>query len=137
VEPDATRAETKVLVVKLDPRTLKLATGADERVVISISNATSESNRPTLWMGDRSFVISSARVEGAESVVSGVAQESPEAADAVAAIGVEDDGGMLVYVEVQEGRRAGADAGLLSGLLEKLSCSSRLLLTRPLLPSFG
>jgi hypothetical protein len=137
VQPDATRPDTKALLVKLDPRALRLATGADDKVVVSISNANPVANQPTLWMSDRSCAIASSQVNGAVPVVSGVVPGSPGAADAVAALGVQDDDGMLVYIEVQEGRRPGADGAMLTGMLEKLGCSSRLLLTQPLLPSFG
>jgi len=149
VEPDASRPDTKVLLIKLDPRMVKLGHDAavtagvtasaavDAPVVLSMSNVNLVPNQPTLWMGNRSCAISSEPVEAATAVVSGLTQQSPGAADAVAALGVDDEDGMLVYAEVQEGRRAGDDAALLTRILEKLGCSSRLLLTRPLLPSFG
>jgi hypothetical protein len=137
VQPDASRPGTKVLLVKLDPRTLRLATGATEKVVVSLSNANAVANRPTLWMSERSVAISSSTVEGAVALVSGVEPGSPGASEAVAALGVQDEDGMLLYAEVQEGRRAGADGALLASLLEKIGCSSQVLLTQPLLPTFG
>ena len=137
VRPDASRPETQALLVKLDPRTIRMTTGATDKVVVSISNANPIANQPTLWMTDRATVIATTPIEGAVPVVSGAAPESPAAANAVAALGVQDDDGMLVYAEVQEGRQAGQDGALLTKLLDRLGCSSKLLLSQPLLPTFG
>ncbi len=137
VQPDLSRPETKVLLVKLDPRTLKMATGAKDKVVVSFSNANPVANQPTLWLASRSAVISKLPVANAAPIVSGFAPDAPETANAVAAMGVQDEDGMLLYAEVQQGRRRGADGALLSKLLDKVGCSSQLILTKPLLPSFG
>lgn len=137
LHPDPSRPQTKALLVKIDPKTINMATEPSDKVVVSLSNANPVPNQPTLWLSGDTVVVSSTLVEGAAPVVSGFAPDHPEAAKAVAALGVQDDDGMLVYAEVQEGREAGRDGALLSQLLDKLACSTKLLLTRPLLPSFG
>ena len=137
LHPDPSRPQTKALLVKLDPRTINLSTESNDKVVVSLSNANPIANHPTLWLGQDALKISSTLVEGAVPVVSGVAPDDATASKAVAALGIQDEDGMLVYAEVQEGRDANQDGALLSKLLDKLGCSSTLLLTRPLLPSFG
>ncbi|MFW5740637.1 MAG: hypothetical protein ACOC1F_09765, partial [Myxococcota bacterium] len=137
VHPDAVRPKTKALLVKLDPRTIGVSTEPSDKVVVSISNANPVPDRPTLWMSGGTAIVSSTLIEGASPIVSGVGPQSPEAANAVAGLGVQDDDGMLVYVEVQEGRQTGKDLPLLTKLLDELGCSTKLMLSRPLLPTFG
>ncbi|MCL2823292.1 MAG: hypothetical protein FWD57_04810 [Polyangiaceae bacterium] len=141
IEPDGSRPDTKVLIVKIDPRMVRVSAGtdvsSDEKVVLSISNANPVSNQLTLWMGAHAGSVSSAPMEGGVAVVSGVSLGSPQAGGAVAALGIDDEDGMLVYVEVQQGRRADQDSKMLSSLMDKLGCSSPMLLLKPLLPSFG
>jgi hypothetical protein len=126
------------LLVKLDPRTVRAAEGdAGGDVVVSWSHADVEPGRATLWMGQQAVSVSEQGVADGAPLVSGLARESPAASNALAAVGVQDADGMLVYAEVQQGRRQGQDGPMLDALLEKLGCSSRLLLERPLLPAFG
>lgn len=135
--PDASRPDAKALLVKIDPRTIRMETNATQNVVVSLSNANAVAGQLTLWLTERTAVISAAPIAGGVPVVSGHAADASDAANAVAAVGVQDDDGMLVYIEVQEGRRPGADAALLSSLLDKVGCSSKVMLARPLLPTFG
>jgi hypothetical protein len=138
LRPDAGRPNAKVLLVKLDPRTLRVA--ADERdakdPVVTFSNANTGAGDTTLWKTPRAFVISREPVVGGTPIVAGTGTGAAST-NVVAALGIQDDDGMLVYVEVQDDRREGEDGALLSSLLEKLGCSSRLLLKLSLVPAFG
>jgi hypothetical protein len=51
-------------------------------------------------------------------------------------VGVQDDEGMLVYAEVRKDRRPGADAAMLTSLLDKLGCGAKLSWTHPWVPDF-
>jgi hypothetical protein len=137
LQPDPSRADTKVFIMKLDPRTVRLASEADDKLVVSMANVEVEPNQPTLWISDRACAIASEPVNGAVAVVSGLEPGSLAGQEPVAALGIQDDDGMLVYIEIQQGKRPGADEAMLTSLLEKLGCSSRLLLSRPLAPSLG
>ena len=138
LRPDGARPDAKVLLVKLDPRTLRVAEGEGEakEPVVTLSNASTRQGAVTLWMTPRAFVISSEAVPGGAAIVSGSAPGAV-GTKVMAAIGIQDEDGMLVYAEVQEGRRESEDGALLSSLLETLGCSSRLLLTLSMAPAFG
>jgi len=137
VHLDAKRPEAKVLLLRLDPKTVRMSSDRDMQTVVSMANANPIPGKPTLWLTEGSAAVSSMRVDGGVPVVSGVDLDGEGRAKVVAAIGVQDQDGMLVYAEVQEGRRPGQDGSLLARLLDSLGCSSRILLNQPLLPTFG
>src|SRR5262249_38268608 len=58
---------------------------------------------------------------------------------AVAAVGVDDDGGMLVYAELAKlpSMPAVADGKVLDDLLKRMGCGARILLTKPLPLALG
>ncbi len=139
--PEPSRPQTKLMILKLDPGTLKPSESAEAdpaKTVVSLGNAVAEERRPSLWWGDDGVTVGvEAPGAGSRAIVSGMDLESPEGAAAVAGLGIQDEDGMLVYVEVQGERRRGQDGGLVKQALAKLGCSTGLLLDKALGPAFG
>ncbi len=136
--PDAARPGAEVFLLKVDPRMVAVRAEPGKRkgpTVVSFLNSPVEPGKPTLWMSPRAFSIGAA-APGAMALVSGVDPGSAEGADAVAAVGVQDDEGMMVYAEVRKDHRPGADAAMLTSLLDRLGCTAKLLLTHPWGPDF-
>ncbi len=137
--PDPSRPEAEVLLLKVDPRMVTAretgATAPGGPTVVSFLNSNVEPGKPTLWMSTRAFSIGATQ-PGAVALVSGRAP-GDGAGDVTAAVGVQDDEGMLVYAEVQKDRRPAADGAMLAGLLDKLGCSSKLLLEHAWSPDFS
>jgi hypothetical protein len=131
---DATRPDLKVRVLQIDPRTVSAAKGGTGKTVAVLDAGDkppgSSGDAPSLWHSAGAFAIGAAPpVPDAVRLVTG---DAPGKAGA-AALGVTDEGGMLVYVEVEPGvPPAPADAGVLDALLKKLGCSTRLSLAKPL-----
>lgn len=140
IRPDAARASAKVLLLKIDPRMVQIDDGTkqnDQPVVVTLANANASAGAPTLWMTRGAFTIDTqAPGESWQPVVSGAAADS-KPASVLAAVGLQDQDGMLVYAEVQDDRRPEIDADLLTKALQQAGCSSVLLLQAPLLPVFG
>jgi hypothetical protein len=128
--------ETKLLVLRADPRTMKPATlEPDAPTVLTLARAAS-SSPPTrgddsLWWASGVFSVgTSAPTRDATRLLSGYAATSPSAARAHAAVGVQDEDGMLVWVEVAPQAKADArTATTLDELLERLGCSTRMVVT--------
>lgn len=145
VTPEPSRPGAKVLLVKLDPRTVKIAQGAGSEsgsgaVVVSFSNATEEPGKPTLWLGNRTATIASAapkNMQGMRALVSGVNPSEGQGQEIVAALGIIKNDGMVIYAEVQEQRVVAEDGALLDAVLTKAGCTERILLSKSLLPTFG
>jgi hypothetical protein len=142
--PDPARPTARLLLLKIDPKTVRPASvpgdpaSPPSEPILSFASAHVVPGRPTLWFTGGPFSIQPASPSaGSVAVVSGSLRTELDAAKAVAALGVQDEDGMLVYAEVLADRRPGPDALLLLGVLEKLGCSSALLLSAPLLPAFG
>jgi hypothetical protein len=135
---DAARPDVKVRVLEVDPRTVSAATAAAGGRTVAVVDAGDKpfGEAPSLWHSAGAFSIAPAPpVADAVRVASGE-QAGKEGA---AALGVTDEGGMLVYVEVEAPppQASEADAKLLDGLLKKLGCSTRLSLARPLAIALG
>ncbi|MBI5533688.1 MAG: hypothetical protein HY898_13290 [Deltaproteobacteria bacterium] len=142
LRPDASRPAAHVYLLKMDPRALRPAgmqgTEAGAQTVLSVSNANVGPRHPSVWFtGGAVSVAKESPGKDAFALVSGIDPDSPEAANSYAALGVQDEDGMLVYAEVQTDRRAGADAAMLKQVLGRMGCSAVILLHKPLLPAFG
>lgn len=174
---DAARPELKVRVLKVDPRTVRAVPAGDAASAPTVAvvgggeagggaagagaagvgAAGGEGEVASLWHSEGAFSIAPAPpVAGAMRIATGRASTSG-APGAVAAIGVEDEGGMLIYAEIEGGAAAVApaaaparsadpaappagdprDAKLLDDFLKRLGCSSRLLLPRRLTLALG
>jgi hypothetical protein len=163
VRPDAARPDARLRVLKVDPRAVRAvgsddggarAAGGDGGVVAVLGDggavvAAAQGEPLSLWHSEGAFSIAAAApVRGAVRLATG----HGAAPAAVAALGVEDEGGMLLYAELAGAApaepAAGADPGaapavdprdaaLLDGFLKQLGCSSRLLLPRRLALALG
>jgi hypothetical protein len=165
VRPDAAHPTTRLRVLKIDPRTVSASAGAagpPSKLVAVIDaglGAPHPSSEASLWHSAGAFSIAATPpVADAVRIASGPSSAAPGAA---AALGVNDEDGMLIYAEVSskeppstavlpasagaplaaapEGSAAGrpkavdpAHAKLLEQFLAKLGCSSRIFLSQPL-----
>jgi hypothetical protein len=135
LRPDGARPDAKVRVLKLDPRLVAsspAAKGASAKTVaiLDAGEAPSGEHAASLWHSSGAFSIGpSAPVPEAVRLASGAAEPGP----AVAAIGVNDEDGMLVYAELSAppAAPAAADGKLLAELLKKAGCSSTVFLKAP------
>jgi hypothetical protein len=131
-------ARTRVL--KLDPRMLTAdpasaapAEGAPALVALVQPAAPSAPDQPSLWWSPGAFALGpEPLVDGSVRIASGAASARGRAP---AALGVELEGGMLVYVEVEA--EGGAAATELAALLASLGCAEPLLLEAPLALALG
>lgn len=161
IRPDASRPDLRLRVLKMDPRAVRAAPSggaAGAGVVALIGDAgtiqaAAQGEPLSLWHAEGVFSIAPAPpVAGAARIVTGAATGSSAIA-AAAVVGVEDEGGMLVYAELAGAEAAGAapgpagataagagdprDAKLLDDFVKKLGCSSRILLARRLPLALG
>ncbi len=125
-------SELKVRVLRADPRMLTPATAksAADPTVLSFAVGT----RGTLslfWRGGAFSVgprSDAAEAAAPTSLVDGVPASSPSAASARAAVGVQDEDGMLAWVELgPEATANEASAAAMDDLLARLGCSARML----------
>jgi hypothetical protein len=164
LRPDATQPNLKLRVLKIDPRTVTTgAPGAKAPVVAMVDAGPQKTGGDALflWHSASAFSIAATPpVADAVRIASGLAA----APTAASAIGVNDEDGMLIYVEVETPPRAHAapapapsasaagsasvaqpepDRGTAEGarqldaLLKKLGCSTRMLLQQPLPIALG
>jgi hypothetical protein len=157
LRPDATRPDFKVRILQIDPRTINAApaSGKSGGKTVAVVDAGEKpaGDAPSLWHSAGAFSIASTPpVPEAVRLASG---EAPGKAG-IAALGVNDEGGMLFYVEVEAPVTMGpqaapnpappasapqqpnpADAKVLDALLKKLGCSTRLSLAQPLPLALG
>jgi hypothetical protein len=147
LRPDATRPETKVRLVKLDPKMVTvLEQDAEARVrqadvdktVIAFWNVPKR-NRDTftLWLTDLGPIVSEhSPIEGAKPLLSGFSPGDARAERPASAVGV-DPSGMLVYAEVSTAPDPTKDRALLSKVMSLTGCREFLLLVEPLGAALG
>jgi len=139
LRPDATRPETKVRILKIDPRMVKVAEESDPREALVLAippRAAAATATASVYALPRRFVIANERPPDATPLVAGRRPSDPDEASPVAAIGI-DAAGMLVYAEVVTAASGAADRALLIGLMNRLGCRDMLLLDRALGPALG
>jgi hypothetical protein len=120
-------------VVKIDPRTVKAAAAAEsdagqEPTIVSLAAA--PAGDTSLWWSGAGFAVGvSAPVKGAARVGAGWPTTAIQAASARAVAGVEDEDGMLVWVELPpESKPDAQSAAAMDELLSRMGCSERLAL---------
>jgi len=129
---------TPVRVLKIDPRTVRAESAsakANGKAVAIIDAGEAASGDVSLWHSEGAFSIAAAPpVAGAVRLATGRASGA-----ASAALGVNDEDGMLIYVELSARPAAPSPAHekALDELLAKLGCSSKLLLSEPLTMALG
>lgn len=132
--PDPARPYARVGVIKLDPKFLRVERLGDLQASRVIEFRSILLDAPLmLWHSEAGgFAIApTPPVPGAIRVTGGLAPDAVGASRAQAALGI-DQAGMLLYVRVTEGPAPGEDAAFLIALLDRLRCSQKLLLPRPL-----
>ncbi|MEZ4309928.1 MAG: hypothetical protein R3F14_17965 [Polyangiaceae bacterium] len=131
LHPDPARPTTKVRVLKIDPRLVASAPPAKDSAAktVAITDA-GEGAATSVWHSTGAFSIgASAPVAGALRIAGG----APEAGPSAGAVGVSDEDGMLVYVELASPPETptAADGKLLADVLKKAGCSSHVFLSKP------
>jgi hypothetical protein len=138
LHPDAEHANIKVRALRIDPRTVApvgaKATDANTPTIVSFvaprAGGSARVERRA-WMANGVFLVgSSAPSPDATTLADGVAPTSPAAAAARAAVGVQDEDGMLNWIELAADVPASAAAAkAMDALLLQAGCSSRMLVT--------
>ncbi len=141
LRPDAARADRKVRVLRVDPRTIALGVGAakkDEKVVLAVDPG-DKGEGTSIWFSQNAFSVADAKpAADAVRIAFGAPMEKTPAA-ASAAVGVNDEEGMLVYADLAPGGApaSAADAKMLDALLKSLGCGQRLMLATPPVLALG
>lgn len=120
VRPDPKQPNLHARILKIDPRTVKVATGpTPKEPVLSLTTTTVVKNAPQLWLATGSFAIgTSSPGPSAVALFSGEAALPASLATATSLAGVTDDDGTLI-IAIADGP-AGAS---LRTLLQQLGCS--------------
>jgi hypothetical protein len=121
--------DLKAFVLRADPKTMVPAPAAplpDASTVLAVTASVRGSQ--TLFWSDRAFVLASrSPAADARALVGGHPLDDPRATGARAAVGIEDDDGLLVWVELAGDARANADtAAAMDALLARMGCSARM-----------
>lgn len=138
VHPDASKGELKLRVLRVDPRAVKpagtIAAPSDAATVLSFAGGSAQPKHDehALWYGGGSFAIGTRGLtKDAVALVVG----TPAAAGGAtsrAAIGVQDEDGMLAWVELApEVQPDASTAAAMLALLDKMGCSTKLFVPTP------
>jgi len=132
--PDATRPDTRLGILRLDPKVLRVVQpgDVDAKRVIDFSAPLGEGiGKLALYHDGTRFVISENAPVGAVRITRGFAASESVTATATSAMGIDAEG-MLVFVRFTSGARPGGEGALLADALKKLGCTSVLFFLRPL-----
>jgi hypothetical protein len=124
------RSDLKLRVVRVDPRAIRpaVAADADQPTVLALATKTTGSRR-VFWSAGVFSIGARAPGKDATELAAGYGAGEAQAPTARAAAGVQDEDGMLVWVELPADARADpSTAAAMDGLLEHLGCSTRTLL---------
>jgi hypothetical protein len=125
-----TRAPCKLRVVRADPRTLSPVPpgGSDAQVVLALAAPTRGSLG--LWWSDGLFALSGQPpTRQAILLVRGYPASEAAAETATAAVGVQDEDGMLAWVELPAERHPDASTAVaMDAVLTRMGCSQRMML---------
>jgi hypothetical protein len=150
VRPDASRPDRKVRVLRIDPRTIALG-GAPKKEdqIVLVADPGDKAEGASIWFSQNAFSVADKKpAPDAARIAFGAAIEKTPS-PASAAIGVNDEEGMLVYADLGSGLSGGsqatpgatsataADAKMLDALLKSLGCGQRLMLAAPLALALG
>ncbi len=128
----AVRPGLRLRVVRADPRTMMpgasdgTASGGTGPTVLALL-APAKGDASLWWSSGIASVGTSAPTKDAVRLASGYPASTAAAATARAAVGVQDEDGMLVWVELPAGEHPDAQtAAAMDALLESLGCSERM-----------
>jgi hypothetical protein len=137
LRPDATRPDTRVGIMRLDPKFLRVVSasasgGPQGQHVLDIAQPLGEGiGTLALYHDGAHFSISSSAPSNATLVTRGFAATETASNSATSAMGV-DAAGMLIFVRFTTGARPSGEGELLKELMKRLGCSSGLFFLRPL-----
>jgi len=127
--------EHKVRVLRVDPRTVRAAAsaGTTEGTPTIVSFEGTRRARPgelAVWLGDRVFLSGAAPPSpDALAIAVGSLPGSPEAASARAMVGIQDEDGMLDWIELPpDATPSAALTRAMDALLASMGCSARIAL---------
>jgi hypothetical protein len=121
----------KLRVLRADPRMMRPASGVGVQAPTVLSFTAGVRGTRSLWWYGAVFSIGAvAPAAEAKALADGVPPTSPLAAGARAAVGVQDEDGMLLWVEMPSDAPAADSqtARAMDALLERLGCSARMVL---------
>jgi hypothetical protein len=139
LRPDPARPETRVGIIRLDPKFLRVVQPGDASAkhVLDVAQPLGEGIGKTALYHDGShFLIASVPPPNATLITRGFAAAEAIMGSATSAMGVDAEG-MLVFVRFTAGARPGGEGVLLADLLKRLGCSTSLFFLRPLGATFG
>ncbi len=127
----------RLRVIRADPRALRPApgdapAGGDPTVLTFVAPAAATRAARTLWWRGGLFAIETSAAPArdtrdAQPLLGGCAMTDPCASSAHAAIGVQDEDGMLVWVELPPDMRAdAASAAAMDAVLSRAGCGARM-----------
>ncbi|MEO7032914.1 MAG: hypothetical protein ABI548_03690, partial [Polyangiaceae bacterium] len=134
LRPDPTRPDTRVGIIRLDPKFLRVAQQGETNVkhVLDITQPLGEGiGKAALYHDGSRFLIASEPPPGATLITRGFAGAESIVSSATSAMGIDSEG-MLIFVRFTSGARPGGEGVLLADLLKHLGCSSSLFFLRPL-----
>jgi hypothetical protein len=135
LRPDADHPEVKVRALRVDPRTILPAgapgTNAETPTVATFVAPRAAHAERRAWFASGVFLVGAGEPGAdATTLADGVSVGSPAGATARAAVGVQDEDGMLDWVELApEVPATEQTAKILDALLVRAGCSSRMLVT--------
>jgi hypothetical protein len=132
--PDPTRPDTRLGILRLDPKVLRVAEpgDVDAKRVLELGAPLGDGiGKIALYHDGSHFVIGDSAPAGAVRITRGFASDEPVTASATSAMGVDSEG-MLVFVRFTSGARPGGEGALLADVLKRLGCSSAMFFLRPL-----
>ena len=139
LRPDPARPDTRVGIIRLDPKFLRVVQphDAEAKHVLDVAQPLGEGiGKAALYHDGSHFVISSVPPPSATLITRGFAAAEAIMGSATSAMGVDAEG-MLVFVRFTSGARPGGEGVLLTDLLKHLGCSTSLFFLRPLGATFG
>jgi hypothetical protein len=121
----------KLRVVRGDPRTMKPQASGDPDAPVVLTLSGPATGDVSLWWASGVFSVAvAAPVKGATRLVGGYPANAAAAATGLAAVGVQDEDGMLVWVELPpEAKPDARTAAAMDEVLERLGCSTRMVVT--------
>jgi len=139
LRPDATRPDTHVGIMRLDPKFLRVVTSGEPGAqrVLDIAQPLGEGiGTLALYHDGARFSIASAAPPNTKLITRGFAAAETISHSATSAMGI-DAAGMLVFVRFTAGARPGGEGDLLKELLNRLGCSASVFFLRPLGVALG
>jgi hypothetical protein len=138
LRPDASRPQTRVMVLRVDSARIKPCSASDAPALLTVRPGRPTSEMDSVWWTRGSASVGEGQPEPeAQRLAAGWHPgRLPAGVSPAAALGIDPDG-MLVYAELERPADASGSPKLLARLLAELGCQERVLLGAPLRVSLG